>query len=222
MELRIFVQWCVNQYLNQIDIFKKAIYEKDGHFQPGLIERERLVKLIYLTALYNGAEIISDGYNDILKQIEVTVESLYEKIYGTWRGRPAIHINMWRYQIDKDYEYDCFFFMLFILELFLRREENAEEEEWIEESLLNIPLQCELNYPEGSDYSKNEAKIEKELERLIELLKENHYIFEPADKNSYRVDYLNVYSFYQKYFFMNKYKMRKNELRTVAADTGID
>ena len=67
MELRSYIQWSVNQYLDLIQLFKQPLYKQNGNFQPNLIERVRLKKLLYLTLLFNEeSELLEDTADDIL------------------------------------------------------------------------------------------------------------------------------------------------------------
>ncbi len=221
MEVKIFVQWCVNQYLDLIQIFKNSIYEKDSNFQPGLVERNRLAKLIYLTALLNEYEEIIGNSGNALEQIRNILDSFYETVQGRWNGKIEKHTNLWKYQVEKEFEYDCFFLQLFILELFLRRLGDINNIDWIEKYLINVPLQYEANYDEENDYIISLSDVDDGLNRLSRLMEENTYIFEPSDKNIYRVDYLKIYFFYEKYFFMNKYKVKKGELCLISGSKDV-
>ena len=221
MEVKIFVQWCVNQYLDLIQIFKNFIYEKDSNFQPGLVERNRLAKLIYLTALLNEYEEIIGNSGNALEQIRNILDSFYETVQGRWNGKIEKHTNLWKYQVEKEFEYDCFFLQLFILELFLRRLGDINNIDWIEKYLINVPLQYEANYDEENDYIISLSDVDDGLNRLSRLMEENTYIFEPSDKNIYRVDYLKIYFFYEKYFFMNKYKVKKGELCLISGSKDV-
>ena len=221
MEVKIFVQWCVNQYLDLIQIFKNSIYEKDSNFQPGLVERNRLAKLIYLTALLNEYEEIIGNSGNALEQIRNILDSFYETVQGRWNGKIEKHTNLWKYHVEKEFEYDCFFLQLFILELFLRRLGDINYIDWIEKYLINVPLQYETNYDEENDYIISLSDVDDGLNRLSRLMEENTYIFEPSDKNIYRVDYLKIYFFYEKYFFMNKYKVKKGELCLISGSKDV-
>ena len=71
MELRSYIQWSVNQYLDLIQLFKQPLYKQNSNFQPNLIERVRLKKLLYLTLLFNEEnELLEDTADDILSEIE--------------------------------------------------------------------------------------------------------------------------------------------------------
>ena len=140
---------------------------------------------------------------------------------GRWNGKIEKHTNLWKYQVEKEFEYDCFFLQLFILELFLRRLGDINNIDWIEKYLINVPLQYEANYDEENDYIISLSDVDDGLNRLSRLMEENTYIFEPSDKNIYRVDYLKIYFFYEKYFFMNKYKVKKGELCLISGSKDV-
>ena len=99
--------------------------------------------------------------------------------------------------------------------------EDINNIDWIEKYLINVPLQYEANYDEENDYIISLSDVDDGLNRLSRLMEENTYIFEPSDKNIYRVDYLKIYFFYEKYFFMNKYKVKKGELCLISGSKDV-
>lgn len=215
MELRSFVQWCVNQYLDLIQIFEQALYKKESNFQPNLVDGKRLQKLIYLTRLYNSDEReLGDKQNDILLDIGRILDSLYENIYGYWDGAYSVHMNLWKYSIDVDYGYNCFFFQLLIAELFLKYSGEKEKVKQIESHLIDFPIEYETQ-PENinlNDYQPCLPGVENAVEYFSNLLRDNMHIFNISNRACWRLDTLGICSFYKKYFTMKYIGKRKDIL----------
>ena len=205
MELRSFVQWCVNQYLDLVQIFEQELYKKESNFQPNLVDGKRLQKLIYLTMLYNSEDRELDNkQNDILVDIERILDSLYENIYGYWGGAYSVHMNLWRYSIDVDYGYNCFFFQLLIVELFLKYSGEYEKVKKIESYLIDFPVEYEVQSKNVNsyDYQPCLADIENAIEHFRDLLRDHMHIFNISNRACWRLDTLGICSFYKKYFTM--------------------
>lgn len=222
MELRSYIQWSVNQYLDLIQLFKQPLYKQNSNFQPNLIERVRLKKLLYLTLLFNEEnELLEDTADDILSEIEKILDSLYEKVHGYWKEKYSTHMNLWKYSINVEYSYNCFFLQLFIVELFMAYSEDQMNLDWIEECLIDVPILCERSreIPEVYITSKYSIEPTKDMQRLGWLLKSNRKILDIPEKVCFRLDTLAVYSFYEKYFYMKQINKCKDTLYTV---DGVD
>lgn len=215
MELKSFVQWSINQYLDLIQMFKQHLYRQNSNFQPNLVERARMKRLLYLTLLFNeDAQFLENEKVDILSELEIILDSLYEKVQGYWNGIYSTHMNLWKYSINIEYDYNCFFFQLFIVELFLKYSGDYETVEWIENYLVDIPIQYEKPQEHLCLDSSLSHSVEpiSDIQRLCLLLESNRRILDISAQGSFRLDTLAVYSFYKKYFYMKYINKSKNML----------
>lgn len=207
MDIKSLVQWCVNRYLSLVERYKGALYERDMYFQPNLIKRDKLAKLIFLTALLNNREDEEEIYSnseEMLSAIERTLDSLYENIKGYWDESWTICMNLWKYKEKVNYEYNCFFFQLLIVEYFVRRLKQEDEIEWLEHKLIELPIY----YERGEELRKIAAK--DSLKKLMELLEEYAYIFN-INERGLRLETVKIYSFYERYFYLAELGKKKNQ-----------
>lgn len=218
MEVKSLVQWCVNRYLSIIERFKVELYERDMYFQPNLVKREKLSKLIFLTALLNSREDEDElcaNSKEIIVLIEKTLDSLYENVNGYWDGEWTICMNLWKYKENADYEYNCFFFQLLIVEFFLRRSKNKILVEYIEDKMLRLPIDYEMGKKNCKVKAKDLLKI------LLDLLEDYSYIFN-INQKGLRLDAVRIYSFYERYFYFAELGKSKSEWYLKSESTDRD
>lgn len=205
MEYREFVQWCANQYLQITDRFKGRIYSASGSYAPYLVERKRLEKAVYLTALFNGISLRD------FTRIEETLNVSYEQIHGTWKGEKKICMNLSRYPVYQDIPYQVFFLTLLVLEDELYYTDKKEKYGWIERYMVDLPILWES----GEQLKPLSVDENENMKCLQEMLRDYSDFFYPVDAplgRRFCMDYMRICNFYEYYWCLAEYGVENGDV----------
>lgn len=205
MEYKDFVKWCVNQYLQIVDQFKGRIYHKHLSYAPYLVNRERLEKAVFMTALYNGAPFTD------LDRIDEILNVSYEQVKGNWKAENMTCMNLSRFPVSRNTPYQIFFMTLLVVEDDLYYSGDRDTVNWIRDSMAALPVCWEQGIP-GKGLC---GSTEENLARLQTLLRNYRDYFYPVESQLGRrfcVDYMRICNFYEYYWNLAQYGIENRDV----------
>lgn len=226
MDLVGVVQGCVNQYLKMEEVFKQQMRYPYRVSCPNMVDLDLMSKVLYLTIVLNhDVERFGEGPVDLLDKIKGTLKFLYEVIQGYWDGVCGERLNLWKYKGADGIRYSCFFLQLLGVFFNLKQRGDVQKAEWIRRILIDLPMEFELSAGNeelfGNELScwKNseEPKMEElEMEKLNQFLIEYADVFNIPTEENFRLDWISVRDFYEKYFYAAYMERCKNGMFTFA------